>query len=769
MLSTVLHLDLAIAAQASPRALSDQWSHVPQRPASASALQHLGDVLRIIGDLSLSRQMLEHSLEIAQHNQDAPAIATAHFNLANLTRTDAYVTLRTANLTASKAVELVRLNQEGDRRRGIQDAEVFVNTLSQTLDHYHQAIDPALPPITNLQTQLNQLRVLIELRHPEEAQELIHQIQPQIEQLPTHRETTYARINLAQSIVQLDTQTQTTSSHTKDTWIAAAQLLSMAVQQAQDMGDVRAESYALGNLAHLYEQTHQLEAAQQVTHRALTLAQTYHFSDIAYRWQWQLGRVLQSQAEVLKTQNISQFNQKHTEAIAAYTAAVDTLKSIRSDLVAITPEEQFSFRDTIEPIYRQLVTLLLTPSPTSDPSSLKQQTLKDTRDVIESLQLAELDDFFRQACLTVEPSFVDQIDDTAAVLYPVVLPDRLVIILSVSSHDSPQQTSTLSYATVPVSRDRVEAATELLRDSLDQPNDSRFLAPAQQLYDWLIRPIEAQLDTAQVKTLVFVMDDVLRSIPVAALHDGHRYLIEHPYGIALTPGLQLLEPLSSQSGSSQSLLLAGLTEGHSGFSPLPNVRDELHQIQSIFPKTTTLLDSDQSHENQHLSPEPLGIRIDGEFTRENFSEMMRDRAFPVVHLATHGQFSSQVNNTFVLTKDGQLSIEELKALLQSTTVQQQRPLELLVLSACETASGDRRAALGLAGMAVRAGAQSTIATLWNINDASSASFMGELYYSLSTKVNKAAALREAQLSMLKDPNYQHPYFWAPYILIGRWQ
>ena len=757
LLTAALHLDLVLAEDVSTNELSSQWSQMPRNQATLPALQSLGEILRVVGHLSLSRQMLQRSLDMAEQTEDPTAIATAQFNLANLTRTEAYATLSTTSLTSSEAVELVHLNEQGDRRRGIQDAEAFVTAMNRALEQYRQAIHPALPPISTLQAQLNALRVLVELDRQTEARTLFTQIQPKLIDLPVSRDAVYARINLAQSLIKLDESAGKRPSQSLSQPETAAQLLSTAVQQARSMGDVRAESYGLGHLGQLYEQVHQVEDAQQVTNQALLLAQIHHASDIAYRWQWQLGRLLQVQADELKERDPERSQQLHTEAIAAYSAAVSTLQSIRSDLVAITPEEQFSFRDTIEPIYRQFVTLLLSTEDTSP------DTLEMVRNVIESLQLAELDNFFRQACLTAEPSLVDQIDDTAAVFYPVILPDRLAVIVSLPSASSQNASSSLSYFMVPIHRDQIETTVDLLRDSLDQPNDSRFLAPAQQLYDWLIRPIEAQLDPSRVKTLVFVLDDVLRDVPVAVLHDGEHYLVEQPYGIALTPGLQLLEPQSLSRRQSHAALLAGITDARSGFSALPNVRDELEQIQSVFPRTTTLLDDAQQRSNESLV-------IDDEFTRETFSTAMRDRIFSIVHLATHGQFSSQANNTFVLTQDGRLSIEDLKALLQSTVTRLGKPLDLLVFSACETASGDRRAALGLAGMATRAGAQSTIATLWNVNDASSAAFMGTFYDALATDViGKAEALHEAQLSMMHNPYYQHPYFWSPYILIGRWQ
>jgi CHAT domain-containing protein len=156
-----------------------------------------------------------------------------------------------------------------------------------------------------------------------------------------------------------------------------------------------------------------------------------------------------------------------------------------------------------------------------------------------------------------------------------------------------------------------------------------------------------------------------------------------------------------------------------------------------------------------------------------FKAIGHDRYFfpllPVVHIATHGQFSSNAEKTFILDWNGQINVRDLDGLLRVTD--RKRPIELLVLSACETVVGDSRAALGLAGVAVRAGARSTLATLWQVSDESTALFMSEFYSELakSRNVNKAEALRRAQVKLLQNSKYQHPYFWAPYVLVGNWQ
>ena len=230
---------------------------------------------------------------------------------------------------------------------------------------------------------------------------------------------------------------------------------------------------------------------------------------------------------------------------------------------------------------------------------------------------------------------------------------------------------------------------------------------------------------------------------MSVLHDGEKYLIEQ-YDLALTPGLQLLA--SASDLAEFNTLTGGLTEARQGFPPLPAVRQELEQIEELV-RTQTL--------------------IDDRFTRSDFQTQIDREPFSNIHLATHGQFSSQAEDTFLLTWEDKINVKDLDNLLQQDG---NNAIELLVLSACETASGDNRAALGMAGVAVRSGARTTVATLWTVRDDSTAILMSEFYRRLvQSDLTKAEALRQAQLALLNNPQYNHPYYWSPFVLIGNWQ
>lgn len=647
----------------------------PDKQLQTTGLRSLGNIFRLVGALGDSQRILQRSREIA----------------SNISKHELSQTLISLGNTAYA---------QGNKETALK--------------YYEQAAAIATIPITQIQAQINQLNLLIATGQGQKAANLATQVQQSLTNLSPNRITIYASINLAKSLMQVSKQPE-----------PSAKLLATAARQSKSLGDRQAESYALGYLGGMYEQTQQWSNAQQLTQQALQLAQAINAPEIAYQWQWQLGRILKAQGAI-------------KPATAAYEVAFTTLKSLRSDLVAINSDIQFSFREAVEPVYREYVALLLNPGVSLEPT---QQQLKLARQVIESLQLAELDNFFRSACLQGQIVPVEQIQQSdAALIYPIILPDRLEVILSL-----PQQT--LRHYATKISQNEVEQTIEQLRQNLEKPYttpEGKTLSA--KVYDWLIRPIETQLSQTQVNTLVFVLDGSLRNVPMAALYDGKQYLVEQ-YSIALTPGLELLGPRPLRQ-SQLKTLVAGLTEARHGFNSLPNVDDELKAVESEVPSQVLL--------NQTFTSSALQKQIDS-------------IPFSIVHLATHGQFSSNVEETFVLAWDKPVKVNELKELLRSRNQTTSEPIELLVLSACETAEGDKRAALGLAGIAIQAGARSTLASLWSLDDESGARLVSQFYKELATKqVTKAEALRQAQLSLLKDPDYRHPIHWASYVLLGNW-
>jgi CHAT domain-containing protein len=344
-------------------------------------------------------------------------------------------------------------------------------------------------------------------------------------------------------------------------------------------------------------------------------------------------------------------------------------------------------------------------------------------------------------CVAAAQEKVKRIDRALSggtvVMYPIVLPERLVLLLTFADGMEAVQ--------VDVAAARINDELNGFRRKLEKRSTRQFLKPARQLYNWLIRPVEASLQAREVHTLVIVPGGTLRTVPLSALHDGEHYLIEK-YAIATTPGIELTDPRPIDR-ENISILLSGITEPRGGFGGLPYVDTELDEIQSRLG----------------------GYRLQDEsFVSQALRSELEAENYAIVHIASHGKFEAQIDDSFILTYDDRLKLNALERYM-SVNRYRDKPVELLTLSACQTAAGDDRAALGLAGVAVKAGARSALASLWHINDQATAMLVDAFYAGLQDPaLSKAQALRRAQLGMLNDLRYRHPGYWSAFLLIGNW-
>ena len=432
---------------------------------------------------------------------------------------------------------------------------------------------------------------------------------------------------------------------------------------------------------------------------------------------------------------------RNEDAIATLRQAVATLESIRGDLALARHTRSGGFRATVEPVYSGLADLLLRRAQSNAANA--QPILREARAVIELFKAAELRDYFQDDCvdsLQARRGAVEIADGHAAVLYPIVMPDRVVLLISFPDGTIMQR---------PVSVDRASLARSAreLREAIHQPGVADHLTPARKLYDALLRDLEPELATRRIDTLAVVPDGPMRWIPFAALHDGQGYVVSR-YAIATIPGLDLIDARSFRS-SDASPLLAGLSLAVGEYSALKAVPVEIEGIRKIF-----------------------GGRVlrDAGFTSAALQRELSSRPYSVVHLATHGEFSGDAARSFLLTADGELSMDRLQRLMRLSQYRD-TPIELLTLSACETAAGDDRAALGLAGLAMQAGARSALATLWRVHDDTTAALITDFYTGLARPgTSKAQALRLAQMRVIEHPQarFRHPYYWSPFLLIGNW-
>ncbi|MGF1522573.1 MAG: CHAT domain-containing protein [Leptolyngbyaceae cyanobacterium] len=744
----------AVSALTALQQATEQYAALEDVPGQIRAQLNQVQILRVQGrsvELSRSLQDIEVAIESLTDESELELKAVGLRQLGIALQQSGATDAATAKLTESLAVA----EQTGNATH-ISAALLSLGNLSEgemALAYYERAAAEAPTLLMRSQAQVNALSILLEQASANNlpsqravVQQKAADLLMQLEALPPSRSTFFVRINLANQLLQPEWLAANTRLVAAE---AIAALLTQTVEQARALGDGQGQTYGLGYLGRLYELNGQIQAAIQMTQEALVVSQSINAGEADYQWQWQLGRLLEAEGET-------------DAAIAAYQQALTTLQRLRSDLVAANRETKFSFRDGIEPVYRDLVSLLLE----TDAQNTPQTNLLTARNVIESLQVEELVNFFRADCVVTRPQQIDQIDSKAAVIYPIILEDRIEVIVGLPDQSLLRQPFTIPQtdaneilrklleevvnpaANVPALGSGSPSEQTIIRIYRSGTDANAYQAPAQQVYNWLIRPFEAELEASGVDTLAFVLDGKLRNIPMSVLYDGSQHLIEK-YAIALTPGLQLVDPQPLAARQVQALA-GGVSESRDGFAPLPFVKAELEAIEAQVPSQ---------------------VLLNEDFDTQGFRGELTSTAFPVVHLATHGKFGATLEDTFILAWDGQIDANQLSTLLQTSEISRDGTIELLVLSACETASGDDRAALGLAGIAVRSGARSTLATLWQVNDRGTSLLMSDVYRLLAeTKQTKAQVLRQAQLNLLQsdDSRYHHPYFWAPFVLVGNW-
>ncbi len=350
-----------------------------------------------------------------------------------------------------------------------------------------------------------------------------------------------------------------------------------------------------------------------------------------------------------------------------------------------------------------------------------------------------------------------------ALLYIFPHPDDLELVLLAPN----QQAIQLSFTDVP--EEILDEALVEFRGVTSNPvRSGRNLAAAQQLYDWIIAPVEADLEAWSIDTLVLCVGEGIRSTPLAALYDGQQYLVEK-YDLSVIPAFSLID--KRQDPENRARILAMGASEFEELNALPAVPVELREI-----------DQDQWTSE---------VFINEDFTRLNLVEQLASDEFAIVHLATHAAFESGTpDNSFIqLWQDDRISLDEMSGLGW-----RDRPIDLLVLSACETALGDLQAEMGFAGLSFHSGVRTTLASLWQVSDVGSLALMREFYWQLAQDdvVTKAQALKRTQLSMLdgrvyvKDGvlyssgdrlslpdtlaqsyiDFTSPYNWAGFTLVG---
>ena len=721
----------------------------------AAALGSLGHTYRLQGRYEKAIQAFTKSWEISVQLDHASYQAAALNGLGNV-----YTSL---TLRSRRYGQLADQSSDEQALRQFQHAANQQN--QEAITYYQRSLELALTqgdPVSELQTRLN----LIESYYQQQSEASLDQLNPMIQavgetlnDLPDSRQKGYGLIRLANLIQRVawgtvgftvDPTTQCAASPWSPTTIA---LLQKAVEVTDRIQDSQATSFALGQLGHVYECQQDYDRALDLTQQAQMIAVS---DEGQYLLAWQTGRILNATGQT-------------KPAITAYEQAVAVLEGIQSDIAIANRDLQLDFRDTVEVVYRQLTELKFDQATTSISMVPLQDTVATALETLDKLRLTELQNYLGDECeLTVFESPITLVDDHTAVFSSVIFADRTAVIVTMPNG---QGGFNSMVHWLPLEQATITAQVNDFRRRLEQRADRQnlFKQSAQQFYDWLVRPFKAELAAAQIDTLVFLQDGILRSLPMAVLLDGDQFLVEQ-YAVANAPSLALTNPTPINPADLR-VLAFGLTEpaaisDSAAFSALRAVSAEIDGIEATLPGSKGFLNQD--------------------FSRDRLRQELEQDTYSVLHLATHAQFGFDARDTFLVTGKAiptntliaasrqtfneTLTMSELYQMLQHTQ-QGRSPLALLTLTACETAVGSDRDALGIAGIALQAGAQSAVASLWQVDDEATAAIITEFYQGLSQGLSRAKALQIAQKTWLEthpSGSYRHPGYWAAFILIGNW-
>ncbi|KYC40824.1 hypothetical protein WA1_24695 [Scytonema hofmannii PCC 7110] len=647
----------------------------------SQGLRILSNTYTLLGNLDESEQVLQKAknLNLTAEEKAAVLLSLGNTqrakakNLRELREANEYKEYKDCKWYESEQNQEIT-QQDEDKQSESQYIKDAFKSYQQAVDNLNQAIAYTVNNnsnnssnnllITKLQIQLNQISLLSELLESNaksEAEKISSEIKPKLKELPEGRIKIFAQINLAQSLMCLEESKNQSKNYSYE---ESAELISDAYKDAQKLGeedkdgkkvgDKRAMSYALGSLGRLYEKTKQFSEAEKVTRQALSLAQSISAPDITYQWQWQLGRI------IVKNSGEKRLD----EAIKVYEEAAETLRTIRGDLLANNRDVQFSFRDNIEPVYRELIDLLLPDDKPNYQNKLSleqlQLNLKKSLYYADSLQLAELENFFdctlqnlgiekvnlnssqkdnQEILIDNLEKFQEKEKDTA-LIFPLILKNKLAVIVKLPGAKK------LSYYVTKKKAKEVLNKILQVRHNLTRDQKQELLPdiiePYKELYQWLIEPYSKDLESSSAKSkplklkqLVFILDSSLRSIPIASLHNGKSFFIDTDYTVSISPSVQLLK--TSQNNSQKLQFKALIAES-------TVARGDVYDPLIQNPKPSEVIQKALGKYN------PL-VLSNGEFTKENFEEKLNKSSYNIVHLITHGTFSSNLKNTFILTDD----------------------------------------------------------------------------------------------------------------------
>lgn len=692
----------------------------PATPNTLAALQSLGITSRELWQLDQSVEILSFALAQSEQMEDTLITDKIRLSLANTYQAIWRTNRERYRLISEEAVKS-RLLSDGFNLglRAFQELE----NLSQSenlameakinwLQYYEQLLawiaeDGEYPDLIRLQQQVqpHAEKIISEL----EIAEFDHQSFTKIKGI-------YARLKIAENLYKLYQHQKSIPGLQSHPLRVAALLSKKSLAEAQSIHNDRAESQALTLAGKLYMETQQNQQAYNSLVRAQNLGISNFAPDLVYQAAWPLAKL---------NQRIG----KPTAAMKSYENAIAALEEVRGNLLSVNQSLQFSFREQIEPIYQEYLEQLM---------AAPQPDLEKVIQTSKTLQIVRLENFLQCGKLTFL-ALKDQ-ENLPTVFYFLDLGDQLEVIV--------RQNGKLKR--YPANLQTVKKNVAELQNIIQNPRfeeipATSYLPFTQALYKDLIEPGASLIGADQ--RMIVVTNGLLDNIPIGFLHDGSQHLLEK-YEIATSLGAQL----ETQRPSTQKpkILFAGASNSPTSqalkLPQLLEVEQEADSISEVFGASRTKALVNQS------------------FTLQNIKEKLPSYSY--LHLATHGQFSSNPQDTYLVAWQEKIGVQQLEQLILERTSNRSKGLDLLFLSACQSAKGDSRSELGLAGLATQAGAKNAIATLWQVNSRSTSLLAAGFYQRIAKGQPYAQALQQAQLELMHSKDYKHPYFWAPFVLLG---
>jgi CHAT domain-containing protein len=436
---------------------------------------------------------------------------------------------------------------------------------------------------------------------------------------------------------------------------------------------------------------------------------------------------------------------RRDELVTEAYRALETARPFLPLVDPLTEESTFSLR--MQPVFEQAVAVALAAD---DPAG-EATRIASAQAVVEAYRQAEVQSALGADCVPPREAIrPGELRPDEVLLYPILLPDRIELIYARGSANGAAAYRRLSVRGA--DRAAVARLASLMVASASGETGEAWRQSARQLYQLFIKPIEGELTTTGA--LIIVPDGVLRAVPFAALVDGQgRFLVERT-AVAVAPALSYSQP--------------GADRGHKALDVVAASLEKRIQLPAgDFPKLEgTAAEGQVAVE---VGGSGAHSRLIRDFRKADLQAALSDGHVDILHVATHAAFNGRTDRSFIVANGEAISLSDLRGMIATDRVRGDE-LSLLVLSACETAVGDDQASMGLAGAAVQAGAQSALASLWEVSDEATVELMKGFYTAYHAGSGKAAALRQAQLKMIAaGGGLEQPGLWAAFTMLGGWR